>query len=128
MVIGHPLLEVSNHSILGLVIQGDMKRIDPVDLGPASAACILQGRINIYKGLVDLLRDGVWLAPFFVKIPACFAISVKECREWMQMELTLTGTVDKVSSANGGGVPVALQIVGAKSFVGVLLHRHSDGL
>lgn len=62
-----------------------MKRIDPVDLRPASAACILQGSIDIYKGLVDLLRDGVWLGPFFVNIPAYFATSVKECPVWTQM-------------------------------------------
>lgn len=45
--------------------------------------------------------------------------NVEYGRAW---ELTLAGTMDEISSTNSGGVPVTLQIVGAKSFVGVLLH------
>jgi hypothetical protein len=57
LVVGHVLAEVSYHSLIGLIIQRKMVGAHFVYLRPSLAACSLQGKVNVLKGLIDLCVD-----------------------------------------------------------------------
>lgn len=58
MIVGHPLLEVADHGILGLLVQLDVERVDAIDVRPAAlAAGVTECRVDVDEGLVDLLGD-----------------------------------------------------------------------
>lgn len=59
LVVGHPLLEVLAHPGRDLGRDGEMVRVDSEDLIPALSSSGLERRVDVDKGLVDLLLDGL---------------------------------------------------------------------
>lgn len=57
LMVGHPLLEVTHHCPHRLIVDRDMIRVNPKDLGPALAAGIPQTPLDIGKGEVNLRVD-----------------------------------------------------------------------
>ena len=70
-MIGHPLLAVPDQVADGLVSEVGSVHVDAVDLGPAFAAGLLEGHVDVGKGLVGFVGEGLaHLACFWV--PSAF--------------------------------------------------------
>lgn len=57
LMVGHIPLKVTHHGSQGLVVDGDMVRVDPIDLGPSLATRILEISLHVLKSQVDLSID-----------------------------------------------------------------------
>lgn len=57
LMIRHPALEIAHHGSQGLVIDGDVIRVHPVDLGPTLATRIFESSLHVLKSQVNLRID-----------------------------------------------------------------------
>lgn len=79
LVVGHPLLEVARHGREALVVEGQVVRVDAVDLRPALAAGRLERVVDDLERLVDLRVDLLGeLDLVFFWVPAACLILVYE--------------------------------------------------
>lgn len=79
LVVGHPLLEVARHGREALVVEGQVVRVDAVDLRPALAAGRLERVVDDLERLVDLRVDLLGeLDLVLLRVPAACTISVDE--------------------------------------------------
>lgn len=79
LVVGHPLLEVARHGREALVVEGQVVRVDTVDLRPALATGRLERVVDDLERLVDLRVDFLGeLDLVFLWVPAAYKRSVYE--------------------------------------------------
>ena len=144
LVIGHPGLAVAEHVAGQLVADVGQVDVDAVDLRPALAAGVLEGHVDVGKGLVgffgqvraDLASGGVPSAFSFVVVSLCLEERMKELTRrkhrkdgrgnwcWLvgreEMVLTLSCAFDAVSQTDSLAIPVFFSGHFAEAFVRVV--------
>ena len=125
LMVRHPFLEVSHHSIKSLVIQRKVVRVDPEDLGPALPTSVLQCQVYIYESLIDLsIGFGINLSS--LRIPSAYG-RLEDGHSYIYPSLALSCALYAVSDTDGLVVPELLALLLSKWLVSVILQMRHDG-
>ena len=122
-VIRHPLFEVPRHGSQCLVVYRYVVGVHAEDLRPTLASCVFEVEVYIRERLVNLFVD-LLVNYTSLRIPSTWRRAVSAIlrfTSYLWDSLTLPGTFDAITHADGLIVAVLFQVVLTNTFVRKIL-------